>query len=110
MTIKRITAIAPLQVLEPLEKHLRASGVPGVTVEQVKGYGVHPNYFRRDLMQDNVRVVLYVESAEVESIVAAVLACAAEIRCEAGILAVETVDRLIHLPSGNDASISLRSA
>jgi len=37
MVIKRITAIVPVQMLKPLEHHLRDCGVPGVTVEHVKG-------------------------------------------------------------------------
>jgi len=104
MTIKRITAIVPVQMLKPLEKHLRTCGVPGVTVEHVKGYGEHPNFFRRDLMQANARVVLYAEADDVDSIVAAVTRCATESGTQAGILAVETIDRLVHLPSGEDAS------
>lgn len=102
MTIKRMTAIVPEQMLEPLEKHLRNCGVPGVTVEHVKGYGEHPNYFRQDLMQANVRVLLYAESDDVETIVGAVIRCATEVGTEAGILAVDSVDRLVHLPSGED--------
>ena len=104
MTIKRITAIVPVPMLKPLEKHLRACGVPGVTVEKVKGYGEHPNYFRRDLMQANARVVLYAEADDVDTIVAAVIDCATEVGTQAGILAVETIDRLVHLPSGEDVS------
>ena len=104
MTIKRITAIVPVQMLKPLEKHLRTCGVPGVTVEHVKGSGEHPNYFRRDLMQANARVVLYAEADDVESIVEAVIRCATESGTQAGILAVETIDRLVHLPSGKDVS------
>ena len=104
MTIKRITSIVPVQMLKPLEQHLRSCGVPGVTVEHVQGYGEHPNYFRRDLMQANARVVLYAEADDVESIVAAVIRCATEAGTQAGILAVETIDRLVHLPSGEDVS------
>ena len=106
MTIKRITAIVPVQLLKPLEKHFRACGVPGVTVEHVKGYGEHPNFFRRDLMQANVRIVLYAEADDVETIVAAVIDCATEVGTEAGILADESIERLVHLPSGTDTSVS----
>ena len=109
MTIKRITAIVPMQMLEPLEKHLRDCGVPGVTVEHVKGYGEHPNYFRRDLMHDNARVLLYAESDEVETIVNAVICCATEEGTQGGVLSVESVDRLVHLPSGEDVLHPMRA-
>lgn len=109
MTIKRITAIVPVQLLDPLEQQLRSCGVPGVTVEEVKGYGEHPNYFRRDLMQDNARVVMYAEPNRVDDIVAAITTCAVEAGTQAGILAVETIERLVHLPSGKDVSTPLSS-
>ena len=109
MTIKRITSIVPVQMLKPLEQHLRSCGVPGVTVEHVKGYGEHPNYFRRDLMQSNARVVLYANDDDVEDIVRAVATCAVEVGAQAGILAVEAIERLVHLPSGDDVSGPLAS-
>ena len=104
MTIKRITAIVPVQMLDPLEKHLRSCGVPGVTVEHVRGYGDHPNYFRRDLMQSNARVVLYANADDVDEIIAAVTACAAEVGMQTGILAVEAIERLVTLPTGDEVS------
>jgi len=55
-------------------------------------------------MQANARVVLYAEADDVDSIVAAVTRCATESGTQAGILAVETIDRLVHLPSGEDVS------
>ena len=100
MSIKRITAIVPVQLLKPLEKHLRNCGVPGVTVERVQGYGEHPNYFRRDLLQDNARVVLYAGVKDVDSIVAAIVECGKECGAQAGILAVEAIERLVSLPHG----------
>ena len=40
MSIKRVTAIVPIEILAELETHLRQCGVPGVTVERVQGYGI----------------------------------------------------------------------
>ena len=99
MNINRITAIVPLDTLPALEKNLRACGVPGVTVEQVHGYGEHPNYFRRDLMNDNARVVLYAETSRIDDIVAAISRCAQDCGYT-GMLAVEEIDRLVKLPNG----------
>ena len=109
MTIKRITAIVPVQLLIPLEQHLRSCGVPGVTVEEVKGYGEHPNYFRRDLMQNNARVVVYADTECVDGIVAAMTTCAIEAGAQAGILAVESIERLVSLPTGTDVSNPLNA-
>ena len=57
MSIKRITAILPLEIITPMEAHLRVCGVPGVTVERAKGYGKHPNYFRRDFSSREPRTI-----------------------------------------------------
>lgn len=105
MNINRITAIVPIDTLETLEKNLRACGVPGVTVERVQGYGEHPNYFRRDLMKDNARVILYTETDRVDDIVAAIGRCARDCGYS-GILTVESIDRLVKLPDGNDVPSS----
>ena len=99
MNVNRITAIVPIDTLPTLEKNLRACGVPGVTVEHVRGYGEHPNFFRRDLMNDNARVLLYAESNRVDEIVEAISRCAHDCGYT-GILAVESVDRLVKLPNG----------
>jgi len=108
MTIKRITAIMPLDMLESLEAKLRNCGVPGVTVEHVRGYGEHPNYFRRDLMQDNVRLVVYLPEDRVDDIIEALADCARGSGARAGIVAVESTDRLVSLEHGSDiASESL---
>ncbi len=101
MTIKRITAIVPLDCLPKLEENLRKCGVPGVTVEHVQGYGEHPNYFRRDLMQECARFVLYIGEDRVDQIVAAIGRCS-EHCGYSGILAVEDINRLVKLPSGDD--------
>lgn len=101
MNINRITAIVPLESLSTLEKNLRACGVPGVTVEHVQGYGEHPNFFRRDLMHDNARVVLYAEPQRVDEIVAAIGRCA-QACGYSGILTIESIDRLVKLPNGKD--------
>lgn len=106
MSIKRITAIVPIDILKSLEAHLRDCGVPGVTVERVQGYGEHPNYFRRDLMKDNARLVLYTDEDRVERIVAAIAECAHECGTQSGILAVESIDRLVNLSDGADVLAS----
>lgn len=72
------------------------------------GYGKHPNYFHRDLMEEYVCVVLYAEEAEVDAIVVAIVPCAHECGAMVGILAVESIDRLVNLTDGADVmSVSL---
>lgn len=108
MNIKRMTAIVPIDIVETLEKSLRARGVPGTTVEYVQGYGEHPNFFRRDLMKDNARVIVYAEENRVDEIVDAIAHCAHQCAYSA-ILAVESIDRLVRLPSVGDVMPSALS-
>lgn len=100
MTTKRITAIVPAELLSKLEGHLRRCGVPGVTVEHVQGYGEHPNYYRQDLMRDNVRVILYADVDEVDEYVDAIRRCADECDAHSGVLTVEPIERLVRLAKG----------
>lgn len=106
MTVKRITTIVPVEILPTLERCLRAQAVPGVTVEQVKGYGEHPNYFRRDLMHDNARVILYASNDRIDTIVDAIKQAAQDCSVQSGILAVETIDRVVSLTDGAELSSS----
>jgi len=101
MKIKRVTAIVPINCLSMLEKDLRTCGVPGVTVEHVQGYGEHPNYFRRDLMQENARVLLHCGDEKVDEIVGAIRHCA-DCCGYTGVLAVEAIERLVKLPGGEN--------
>jgi nitrogen regulatory protein PII len=100
MSIRRITAIVPVNILEKLEQALRDCGVPGVTVERVQGYGRHPNYFRRDLMKDNAKLVLYTDQAKVDTIIKAITCCEHESGTPYGIVAVDQVERLVSLSDG----------
>jgi nitrogen regulatory protein P-II 1 len=100
MNIKRVTAIVPIDCLQNLEAYLRDCGVPGVTVETVRGYGEHPNYFRKDLMQNNAKLILYTVDEKVDEIIDAMTACAREYGFETGIIAIDSVDRLVHLGDG----------
>lgn len=99
--IKRITVVMPPELLPSLEKQLRKSGVNGVTVEHVQGYGEHPNFFRRDLMHENVRLILYADADKVEEYVDAIQSCASKGNTYHGVLTVETIDRMERLAAVN---------
>ena len=106
MNIKRITAIVPIEALQQLEKYMRDRGVPGITVETVRGYGEHPNYFRKDLMKNNAKPIFYTVEERVDEIIESMAACARECGCEHGIVSVDSVDRLVHLGDGKPVSLA----
>jgi nitrogen regulatory protein P-II 1 len=77
-------------------------GVPGMTIDNVKGFGEHANYFSDDLLSSNVRIEVYVGEDRCDEIFEAISCFASESRATAGILVIESVDRLINLNTGKD--------
>ena len=102
MSIKRITAIVPTELLPNLEKCLRATGVPGMTINDVRGFGEHVNYFSRDLLVSNARVEIYIGNARCQEVIDVIKSFAKETHATAGILTVESIDRLVNLNTGKD--------
>lgn len=102
MNIKRITTIVPTLRLKDLERCLRAAGVPGMTIENVQGFGEHANYFRNDLLRKNVQVQVYIGIDRCEELTEVIKQFAKDAHIRAGILVIESIDRLIDLNSGED--------
>jgi nitrogen regulatory protein P-II 1 len=91
-----------MDYLDGLERCLRAAGVPGMTIDNVKGFGEHANYFSDDLLRSNVRIEVYVGEDRCDEVSEAIGCFAAESHTTAGILVIESVDRLIDLNTGTD--------
>jgi len=102
MNIKRITTIVPADYLDKFERCLRAVGVPGMTIDNVKGFGEHANYFSSDLLRSNVRIEVYVGEEKCNEVCEAITRFAIESHTTAGILTIESIDRLIDLNTGQD--------
>jgi len=100
--MKRITSIVPVELLEKLEKCLRATGVPGMTVDEVRGFGEHANFFSRDLMRSNVRIEIYISESKLDSTIQAIVDFAQQEHTPAGILVIESVERMINLNDGTE--------
>ena len=104
MEIKRITAIVPEELIGVCERCLRKCGVPGMTIEKVRGFGEHANYFSSDLLMSNIQVIVYVSEQKAPAVVDALKAFALEKHTPAGILAVESIERLVNLNTGEDVT------
>lgn len=102
MKIKRITTIVPAEYLDKFERCMRAAGVPGMTIDNVKGFGEHANYFSSDLLRSNVRIEVYIGKDRCDEICEAIKCFATESHTSAGILVIEPIDRLIDLNTGQD--------
>lgn len=105
MAIKRITIIVPKDCLEDFEHCLRSAGVPGMTIDNVKGFGEHANFFSSDLLRSNARIEVYIGEDRCSEICRNLCAFAGEVGASTGILTVEPVDRLIDLCSGRELSL-----
>ena len=100
MTIKRITLIIPRDCLDGYEHCLRSAGIPGMTVDNVRGFGEHANYFRQDLLMSSVRIEIYLGAERCGEICDLMRSYAKKQRTPAGILSIETVEQLYDLNSG----------
>lgn len=102
MGTKRITAIVPEEMTDSFERSLRKCGVPGMTIDKVRGFGQHANFFSSDLLKSNIRVVVYVSEERAAAVIHAIRTCAQKEYTPSGILTVEAVERLIDLSSGEE--------
>jgi len=102
MSMKRITIIVPIECLDKLEACLRGAGVHGLTVTEVQGFGGHANFFQRDLLVSNVRVDIFAGAKKAETIIDTVTSFQSDDYTPAGILVVDSIDRLISLYNGKD--------
>ena len=107
MDIKRITAVFPESLEDSFERCLRKCGVPGMTIDKVRGFGEHANYFSDDLLKSNIRAVIYVGEQRAGALVEALQEFALEEHTTSGIVVVETVERLIKLHTGADVELGL---
>jgi nitrogen regulatory protein P-II 1 len=102
MKIKRITIIVPRDCLDDFEHCLRAAGVPGMTIDDVRGFGEHANYFSQDLLMSNVRIEVYLGEARCQEICDRVREFSTRKHTPAGILSVESIEALFDLNSGQN--------
>ena len=72
MQLKKITAIIRSDQLEDVEKRLQGPGMPGISVDHVKGYGEYANFFARDWMSRYARIEIVAEASKVRGIVDAI--------------------------------------
>jgi len=106
MNVKRITIIVPVECFDKLETCLRGTGVHGLTVTQVRGFGEHANFYHRDLLVDNIRVDIYAGEDKVNSIIDTVVNFKSEEFTHTGVLAVESVEHLVNLRTGEEVFAS----
>ncbi len=97
MELKKVVAIVRGSVLEAVEDRLRQSGVKGISVSPIKGYGEYANLFKDDRMVTHAKIEIFIEQSMVDDIVAAIMETAHLGIAGDGIVAVQPVERLYRI-------------
>lgn len=103
MNIKYVVAIVRSDALDALESRLQAIRVDGLTVSRVKGYGEYKNLFTNDWMTEHTKVEIFAEESKVQAITGALLEISRSDVPGAGIVAVLSTERFVHLRTGAES-------
>lgn len=97
MEFKTVTAIIPDLSLEKVEKELMKIGVPDLYISTVHGYGNYKNYFKKDCMEDCIRLEIFCK-ADVAKEIATTIQSAIHIGLKSdGFIAIKPVDEFINI-------------
>lgn len=97
--MKHLIAVIRSDRLEEVENRLKGAGAPGLSVSTVKGYGEHASFLSHDWTVRHVRLDLFAEDAEISALVGVISGTARTGTEGDGMLAVEPVERLVHIRS-----------
>lgn len=103
MNIKYVVAIVRSDALDALESRLQAIRVDGLTVSRVKGYGEYKNLFTNDWMTEHTKIEIFAEESKVQAITGALLEISRSDVPGAGIVAVLSTERFVHLRTGAES-------
>ena len=98
MRFKYVVAIVLPGLVPPLELKLQNLGVDGITLTRVKGFGEYKNFFSKDWLNEYTKVEILAEESKVD----ALLDTLQDLAIGAGIVAVVSVDRFLHLRTGTE--------
>ena len=97
MEIKKVVAIVRTDALKDVEDRLRVIGVPGITVDRVKGFGEYANFFTPDWMSAYARVEVLTDVVQAQRIVDAIIQAAHTGAAGDGIVSVLPVEKLYRI-------------
>ncbi|WP_272544889.1 P-II family nitrogen regulator [Burkholderia cepacia] len=93
MELKCVIAVVRPEVLKDLERRLGALHIHGITVTDVRGFGVHPNVFANDWTTRHIKIEIFTTADNVDVLSKTIMSVANECSGEDGIVAVLPVDR-----------------
>lgn len=103
MRYRKITAIIRRSRLEEVEGALSKSGVSGVTVSPVKGFGEYKNFFAQDPKVNHVKVEVFALAERVDDFVRAIQGGARTGAAGDGFITVQPVTELVRIRTGEAA-------
>ena len=97
MDIKKVVAVVRTDVLEDVEQRLRLLGVPGITVDRVRGFGEYANFFTPDWMSAHARLEIFADAAQAQDIVETIIQAGHTGTAGDGLVAVLPVEKLYRI-------------
>ena len=102
MNFKYVVAIVRPDAVESLEARFKSLGVGGITLTKVKGFGEYKNFFTGDWLTEHTKIEIFTEASNVEPLLGVFLEAAHGDIPGAGIVAVMTTERFLHLRTGTE--------
>jgi nitrogen regulatory protein P-II 1 len=103
MELKCVVAIVRPDVLGPLEKRLGAIDIHGITVTKVKGFGAHPNLFADDWTTEHIKIEIFAQASDVDTLVRAIMDIAQVGATGDGVVAIFPVERFFRVRTASEA-------
>jgi nitrogen regulatory protein P-II 1 len=97
MNYKKVTAIFRIDLLEKVEHALQDTGVKGLSVSKVKGYGEYADFYAKDWMSTHARIELFLEEGEAESTAKTIMDAASLSMEGDGIVAIVPVEKFYRI-------------
>ena len=97
MSFAKVTAIVRPSSVAAIETKLRESGVPGLSVSHVKGYGDYADFFRNDWMVSHIRVEVFIAESRAEEIAETIMEAAHTGVDGDGLVAIMPVTHFYHI-------------
>lgn len=101
--MKKITAIIRADRLKRVEETLKTVGADGVSTSSTKGFGEYADFFRDDWLVRHMRIEVFARDGDVDRLIEAIVTAARTGVPGDGIVAVEPVERFLHVrKAGNE--------
>ena len=97
MGFKKLTAVIQCEVMEKVEKALEGSGVSGISVTHVKGYGDYADFYKSPPLVRHARIEIFIDDSRAVSTVKLIMEAAHTGLAGDGVVAVLPVEHLYRI-------------